>query len=84
MECSYDFVIVFIFIIKYVYFGVELKSLVGSSSVCVIGLFFSEIIILIIVEMGFFRFRVEVVLRQVGLNSVELVMEWLFFYLEEI
>ncbi|CAF2040719.1 unnamed protein product [Brassica napus] len=83
-ECSYDFVTALISIIKHVYSGVELKSLAGSSSARVTGPPPSETTISTIVEMGFSRSRAEEALRQVGSNSVELAMEWLFSHPEEI
>ncbi|KAF8048266.1 hypothetical protein N665_2583s0001, partial [Sinapis alba] len=83
-ECSYDFVTALISIIKHVYSGVELKSLGGSGSARVTGPPPSETTISTIVEMGFSRSRAEEALRQVGSNSVELAMEWLFSHPEEI
>ncbi|KAL0644346.1 hypothetical protein Bca4012_042636 [Brassica carinata] len=83
-ECSYDFVTALISIIKHVYSGVELKSLGGSGSARVTGPPPSETTISTIVEMGFSRSRAEEALRQVGSNSVEFAMEWLFSHPEEI
>ncbi|KAG2277081.1 hypothetical protein Bca52824_059636 [Brassica carinata] len=83
-ECSYDFVTALISIIKHVYSGIELKSLGGSGSARVTGPPPSETTISTIVEMGFSRSRAEEALRQVGSNSVELAMEWLFSHPEEI
>ncbi|KAL0693667.1 hypothetical protein Bca4012_060847 [Brassica carinata] len=83
-ECSYDFVTALISIIKHVYSGVELKSLGGNGSARVTGPPPSETTISTIVEMGFSRSRAEEALRQVGSNSVELAMEWLFSHPEEI
>lgn len=83
-ECSYDYVTTLISIIKHVYSGVELKNLGGSGSTRVTGPPPSETTISTIVEMGFSRSRAEEALRQVGSNSVELAMEWLFSHPEEI
>ncbi|CAH8320273.1 unnamed protein product [Eruca vesicaria subsp. sativa] len=83
-ECSYDFVTTLISIIKHVYSGVELKNLGGNGSGRVTGPPPSETTISTIVEMGFSRSRAEEALRQVGSNSVELAMEWLFSHPEEI
>ncbi|KAL0793741.1 hypothetical protein Bca101_065118 [Brassica carinata] len=68
----------------HVYSGVELKSLGGNGSARVTGPPPSETTISTIVEMGFSRSRAEEALRQVGSNSVELAMEWLFSHPEEI
>ncbi|XP_019090663.1 PREDICTED: E3 ubiquitin-protein ligase UPL1-like [Camelina sativa] len=83
-ECSYDYVTTLISIIKHVYSGVELKNLGGSGSARVTGPPPNETTISTIVEMGFSRSRAEEALRQVGSNSVELAMEWLFSHPEEI
>lgn len=71
----------------YVYIGVgDIKiSCFGggvSVGVCLLGFFFDELVILLIVEMGFLCFRVEEVFCCVGENSIELVVEWLFSNLE--
>ncbi|CAF1725957.1 unnamed protein product [Brassica napus] len=60
------------------------SSLGGSGSARVTGPPPSETTISTIVEMGFSRSRAEEALRQVGSNSVELAMEWLFSHPEEI
>lgn len=81
-ECNYDFIATVINIIRHVYSGVEVKS-VNSNMTRVSGPPPNESTISTIVEMGFSRSRAEEALRQVGSNSVELAMEWLFSHPEE-
>ncbi|KAK1393002.1 E3 ubiquitin-protein ligase UPL1 [Heracleum sosnowskyi] len=82
-DCNHDFIATVVSIIRHIYSGVEVKNVsnaVSRSS----GPPPSETTISTIVEMGFSRPRAEEALRQVGLNSVELAMEWLFSHPEEV
>lgn len=84
VDCSYDFITSIISIIRHIYSGVEVKNVTsGSSSSRLTGPPPNEAAITTIVEMGFSRARAEEALRQVGANSVELAMEWLFSHQEE-
>ncbi|KAL3845759.1 hypothetical protein ACJIZ3_003162 [Penstemon smallii] len=82
-ECSQEFIMRVVSIFRHIFSGVEVKNV--SSNV---GRFSgpppNESVISTIVEMGFTRSRAEEALRQVGSNSVELAMEWLFSHPEEI
>ncbi|XP_010520834.1 PREDICTED: E3 ubiquitin-protein ligase UPL2-like [Tarenaya hassleriana] len=82
-DCSYDYITTLISIIRHVYSGVEVKVLGNGGSARVTGPPPNETAISTIVEMGFTRSRAEEALRQVGTNSVELAMEWLFSHPEE-
>ncbi|CAL8997564.1 unnamed protein product [Prunus brigantina] len=84
VDCSYDFISAVISIIRHIYSGVEVKNVSSSSSARITGPPPNETTISTIVEMGFSRSRAEEALRQVGSNSVELAMEWLFSHPEEI
>ncbi|KAK7275857.1 hypothetical protein RIF29_16983 [Crotalaria pallida] len=84
IDCSYEFISTVISIIRHVYSGVEVKNVNGSSGARITGPPPNETTISTIVEMGFSRSRAEEALRQVGSNSVELAMEWLFSHPEEI
>ena len=64
--------------------GVEVKNVNGSAGARITGPPPNETTISTIVERGFSRSRAEEALRQVGSNSVELAMEWLFSHPEEI
>ncbi|CAN4122413.1 unnamed protein product [Withania somnifera] len=81
-ECNYDFIATVLNIIRHIYSGVEVKS-TNSTAARVSGPPPNESTISTIVEMGFSRNRAEEALRQVGSNSVELAMEWLFSHPEE-
>lgn len=83
VECSYDFITSIISIVRHIYSGVEVKNSSGGSSSRLTGPPPNEAAISTIVEMGFSRSRAEEALRQVGANSVELAMEWLFSHPEE-
>ncbi|KAE9587087.1 putative aminoacyltransferase, E1 ubiquitin-activating enzyme [Lupinus albus] len=82
VDCSYEFISTIISIIRHVYSGVEIKNVIGSSSARITGPPPNETTISTILEMGFSRPRAEEALRQVGSNSVELAMEWLFSHPE--
>ncbi|XP_039041914.1 E3 ubiquitin-protein ligase UPL2-like isoform X2 [Hibiscus syriacus] len=82
-DCSYDFITAVISIIRHIYSGVEVKDVSSSNSARITGPPPNETTITTIVEMGFSRSRAEEALRQVGSNSVELAMEWLFSHPEE-
>ncbi|KAI3491195.1 hypothetical protein L1887_44441 [Cichorium endivia] len=82
-DCSDDFIATLISIIRHVFSGVEVRS-VSSSGSRPSGPPPNETTISTIVEMGFTRARAEEALRQVGSNSVELAMEWLFSHPEEV
>ncbi|XVE60630.1 hypothetical protein DITRI_Ditri05aG0143100 [Diplodiscus trichospermus] len=82
-DCNYDFITAIISIIRHIYSGVEVKNVPSSSSARISGPPPNETAIATIVEMGFSRSRAEEALRQVGSNSVELAMEWLFSHPEE-
>ncbi|OMO50799.1 hypothetical protein CCACVL1_30240 [Corchorus capsularis] len=82
-DCSYDFITTVISIIRHIYSGVEVKNVTSSNSARITGPPPNETTISTIVEMGFSRSRAEEALRQVGSNSVELAMEWLFSHPEE-
>lgn len=82
-DCSYDFITTIISIIRHIYSGVEVKNVNNSTSARITGPPPNETAISTIVEMGFSRSRAEEALRQVGSNSVELAMEWLFSHPEE-
>ncbi|XP_059637615.1 E3 ubiquitin-protein ligase UPL2-like [Cornus florida] len=81
-DCSYDFIVTVVSIIRHIYSGVEVKN-VSSTGPRAAGPPPNESTISTIVEMGFSRSRAEEALRQVGSNSVELAMEWLFSHPEE-
>ncbi|XWS21379.1 hypothetical protein CRYUN_Cryun30bG0050400 [Craigia yunnanensis] len=81
---KYDFITTIISIIRHIYSGVEVKNVTSSNSARITGPPPNETAIATIVEMGFCRSRAEEALRQVGSNSVELAMEWLFSHPEEI
>ncbi|KAL1349596.1 hypothetical protein HN51_026113 [Arachis hypogaea] len=83
VDCSHEFIATIISIIRHVYSGVEVKNVNNSGSARVTGPPPNEATISTIVEMGFSRSRAEEALRQVGSNSVELAMEWLFTHQEE-
>ncbi|PPS03519.1 hypothetical protein GOBAR_AA17153 [Gossypium barbadense] len=83
-DCSYDFITTIISIIRHIYSGVEVKNISSGNNARVTGPPPNETAIATIVEMGFSRSRAEEALRQVGSNSVELAMEWLFSHPEEI
>ncbi|XVE55632.1 hypothetical protein DITRI_Ditri03aG0174200 [Diplodiscus trichospermus] len=82
-DCSYDFITRVISIIRHIYSGVEVKNVTSGNSARITGPPPNETAIATIVEMGFSRSRAEEALRQVGSNSVELAMEWLFSHPEE-
>ncbi|KAK4359158.1 hypothetical protein RND71_021387 [Anisodus tanguticus] len=82
-ECNYDFIAAVLNIIRHIYSGVEVKN-ASSTAARVSGPPPNETTISTIVEMGFSRNRAEEALRQVGSNSVELAMEWLFSHPEEV
>ncbi|KAM6543817.1 hypothetical protein CsatB_008264 [Cannabis sativa] len=84
IECSYDFITTVISIIKHIYSGIEVKIINTNTSARVTAPPPNETTISTIVEMGFSRSRAEEALRQVGSNSVELAMEWLFSHPEEV
>ncbi|KAL1546797.1 HECT-type E3 ubiquitin transferase [Salvia divinorum] len=81
-ECNYEFITTIVNIFKHVFSGVEVKS-VGTNAGGRTGPPPNETTISTIAEMGFTRSRAEEALRQVGSNSVELAMEWLFSHPEE-
>ncbi|GMH04119.1 hypothetical protein Nepgr_005958 [Nepenthes gracilis] len=83
VDCSYDFITKIISIIRHIYSGVEVKNDNSTSSTRSSGPPPNESSISTIVEMGFSRSRAEEALRQVGANSVELAMDWLFSHPEE-
>ncbi|KAK8600955.1 hypothetical protein V6N13_059305 [Hibiscus sabdariffa] len=83
-DCSSDFITTVISIIRHIYSGVEVKNVTRNNSARITGPPSNETTIATIVEMGFSRSRAEEALRQVGSNSVELAMEWLFSHPEEI
>ncbi|KAK9047491.1 hypothetical protein V6N11_053333 [Hibiscus sabdariffa] len=68
---------------RHIYSGVEVKNVTNGSSARITGPPPNETTVATIVEMGFSRSRAEEALRQVGSNSVELAMEWLFSHPEE-
>lgn len=82
-ECNYDFIAAVLNIIRHIYSGVEVKN-TNSTAARVSGPPPDETTISTIVEMGFSRNRAEEALRQVGSNSVEQAMEWLFSHPEEV
>ncbi|GAA0152832.1 ubiquitin-protein ligase [Lithospermum erythrorhizon] len=82
-ECNHEVIATILSIMKHIYSGVEVKN-VNSISARVSGPPPNESTISTIVEMGFSRPRAEEALRQVGSNSVELAMEWLFSHPEEV
>ncbi|KAK4489970.1 hypothetical protein RD792_000624 [Penstemon davidsonii] len=82
-ECSQEFIMRVVNIFRHIFSGVEVKN-VSSNVGRFAGPPPNESVISTIVEMGFTRSRAEEALRQVGSNSVELAMEWLFSHPEEI
>ncbi|KAL8126457.1 hypothetical protein AgCh_013662 [Apium graveolens] len=82
-DCNHDFIATVVSIIRHIYSGVEVKN-VSNTIARSSGPPPNETTISTIVEMGFSRPRAEEALRQVGLNSVELAMEWLFSHPEEV
>ncbi|KAH9603413.1 hypothetical protein KSS87_004335 [Heliosperma pusillum] len=83
-DCSYDFITSVISIVRHIFSGVEVKNVTSDSSSRLAAPPPNEATISTIVEMGFTRSRAEEALRQVGVNSVELAMEWLFSHPEEV
>ncbi|KAK9112899.1 hypothetical protein Scep_020418 [Stephania cephalantha] len=83
-ECSHDFISTIISILRHIYSGVDVKNLESNTGPRITGPPPSESTISTIVEMGFSRSRAEEALRQVGTNSVEMAMEWLFSHPEEV
>ncbi|KAL6511581.1 hypothetical protein OROGR_021178 [Orobanche gracilis] len=81
-ECTIEFITAVVGIFRHIFSGVEVKN-VGSNMGRAAGNLLNESAISTIVEMGFSRSRAEEALRQVGSNSVELAMEWLFSHSEE-
>ncbi|KAK9080849.1 hypothetical protein SSX86_000608 [Deinandra increscens subsp. villosa] len=81
-DCNDDFIATVISIIRHVFSGVEVKNVSTGGSRLSAPL--SETTISTIVEMGFSRSRAEEALRQIGSNSVELAMEWLFSHPEQV
>lgn len=82
-ECSHEFIATVLNIMRHIYSGVEVKN-TNTNATRVSGPPPNEAAISTIVEMGFTRSRAEEALRQVGSNSVELAMEWLFSHPEEV
>uniref|UniRef100_A0A5B6ZFI1 HECT-type E3 ubiquitin transferase n=1 Tax=Davidia involucrata TaxID=16924 RepID=A0A5B6ZFI1_DAVIN len=82
-DCSYDFIVTVVSIIRHIYSGVEIKNVSSSPGARTGGPPPNESTISRIVEMGFSRSQAEEALRQVGSNSVELALEWLFSHAEE-
>ncbi|XP_010277573.1 PREDICTED: E3 ubiquitin-protein ligase UPL2-like isoform X2 [Nelumbo nucifera] len=83
-DCNCEFVTTIISIMRHIYSGVEVKSVNGNSGARITGSPPNESAISTIVEMGFSRSRAEEALRQVGTNSVEMAMEWLFSHPEDV
>ncbi|KAF5740134.1 E3 ubiquitin-protein ligase UPL1 -like protein [Tripterygium wilfordii] len=83
VDCSNEFITTVISIIRHIYSGVEVKNVSSNTNSRIGGPPPNETTISTIVEMGFSRSRAEEALRQVGSNSVELAMEWLFSHPEE-
>ncbi|KAM7259413.1 hypothetical protein ACFE04_015154 [Oxalis oulophora] len=83
-DCSYEFITTVISIVKHIYSGVEVKNVSSNTTTQITVPPLNESTISTIVEMGFPRNRAEEALRQVGSNSVELAMEWLFTHPEEV
>ncbi|XP_042494478.1 E3 ubiquitin-protein ligase UPL2-like isoform X2 [Macadamia integrifolia] len=81
-ECSFEFITTIISIMRHIYSGVEVKNIINTGA-RMAGPPPNESTISTIVEMGFSRSRAEEALRQVGTNSVEMAMEWLFSHPEE-
>ncbi|KAF8411336.1 hypothetical protein HHK36_003883 [Tetracentron sinense] len=82
-DCSYEFITTIISIMRHIYSGVEVKNATSNTGARITGPPPNESTISMIVEMGFSRSRAEEALRQVGTNSVEMAMEWLFSHPEE-
>lgn len=82
-DCNHEFIASVISIIRHIYSGVEVKNL-NNAVPRPAGPPPNETTISTIVEMGFSRPRAEEALRQVGSDSVELAMEWLFSHPEEV
>ncbi|KAL5714333.1 HECT-type E3 ubiquitin transferase [Ranunculus cassubicifolius] len=83
-DCSHEFITTILSILRHIYSGVEVKNVNSSVVTRTAGPPPNETTISMIVEMGFTRSRAEEALRQVGTNSVELAMEWLFSHPEEV
>ncbi|KAI3942446.1 hypothetical protein MKW98_013098 [Papaver atlanticum] len=83
-DCSYEFITTIVSIMRHIYSGVEVKNVTSSSGTRASGPPPNEAAISTIEEMGFSRLRAEEALRQVGTNSVEMAMEWLFSHPEEV
>lgn len=82
-DCSYEFVTAIVSILRHIYSGVDVKNTNANTRTQMLGPPPDESAISTIVEMGFSRSRAEEALRQVGTNSVEMAMEWLFSHPEE-
>ncbi|KAD4386159.1 hypothetical protein E3N88_26328 [Mikania micrantha] len=81
-DCNDVFISTVISIIHHVFSGVEVNNLSNGGSQLAAPL--SETTLSTIVEMGFSRSHAEEALRQIGSNSVELAMEWLFSHPEQV
>ncbi|OVA01819.1 Ubiquitin-associated domain/translation elongation factor EF-Ts [Macleaya cordata] len=83
-DCSYEFITTIVSIMRHIYSGVEVKNVNNTTGARASAPPPNEAAISTIVEMGFSRLRAEEALRQVGTNSVEMAMEWLFSHPEEV
>ncbi|KAF5194891.1 E3 ubiquitin-protein ligase upl1-like protein, partial [Thalictrum thalictroides] len=83
-DCGQEFITTILSILRHIYSGVEVKNVNSSAVTRASGPPLNESTITRIVEMGFSRSRAEEALRQVGTNSVEMAMEWLFSHPEEV
>ncbi|XP_077234089.1 E3 ubiquitin-protein ligase UPL2-like isoform X2 [Tasmannia lanceolata] len=81
-DCSFEFISAIISIVRHIYSGVEVKNVNSNTGARLAGPPPDESAISMIVEMGFSRSRAEEALQQVGTNSVEMAMEWLFSHPE--
>lgn len=87
-NCNPGFISSIVSLVTHVYSGVgDLKKnrtgVPGSTNQRLVVPPPDEATIATIVEMGFTRARAEEALRQVGTNSVEMAMEWLFSHAED-
>ncbi|MCL7039483.1 hypothetical protein MKW94_010086 [Papaver nudicaule] len=83
-DCSYEFITTIVSIMRHIYSGVDVKNVSSNTGTRASGPPPNEAAISTIEEMGFSRLRAEEALRQVGTNSVEMAMEWLFSHPEEV
>ncbi|XP_022932377.1 E3 ubiquitin-protein ligase UPL1 isoform X1 [Cucurbita moschata] len=87
-NCNPSFIASIVSLVTHIYYGVsDVKrnhnGIAGTTNPRFIPPPPNEATIATMVEMGFTRERAEEALRRVGINSVEMAMEWLFSHAED-